>query len=72
MEHLTDWGTMNKLQIAGLLLAGVPIYHGDLDECFAAAKLQNETNELSDQEFLGNLLLRLGIVDDLTAYRHVQ
>jgi hypothetical protein len=63
---------MNRLQIAGLLLAGVPIFHGDLDECFAAAKLQNETEELSDQQFLGNLILRLGLADELTDKRHVQ
>jgi hypothetical protein len=51
---------MNRREIAGILLSGIPILHGDLAECFSEARQRLDQEDLSDQELLGHALKQLG------------
>lgn len=58
---------MTRQQIAGILLSGIPIYNGDIAECFSEAQQQLDLDDLSDQDYIDNTLSRLGIIKTTVA-----
>ncbi|MCK9171945.1 MAG: hypothetical protein M0O99_00490 [Desulfuromonas thiophila] len=65
---------MNRTQIAGLILGGVPVLYGQLADCFEADRQRLEKEELSDAEYLCQTLADVGICRSplpLTARKHL-